>query len=477
MIDKFVFDVGDKYPAVNTGSVDPDNLIEMVVASLIGGSSPSDIEVFSDLALGANDGKIKMTINETVYDNVAVDLLATMFGSEFVVASEDQSQYEMTTTATIWRCMPFTTSSVTTVINAVTVKIHKVTGTGSAVYEIYAVDGSHAPTGSALASGSIDDVTSGDENRKISFDIPALVDPSTEYIVVVRCTGTLQINIWCNNSASTSGRSENSGSTWFISTDYQWVHWVYGKTASYDDIASAVQAGIRAETSKEETCIYDTDHFVISGADKSRFNSILKLLAPTSGTDISGRGTAYLDLGTNATEVKGTGDDYKIARLNKWGCVPALKPWKTFTWNETSQAESFTIPDGVTRVILKYRGYTNSDNSSSHALRMTVNSLTTNIYSYRQISSAVMNNSASNWGLMVTNTENACLGQMETIINLVPVGEGETNGKCFIYGTGESSEASMILSGYVNLNEKITSIQFAQSGDKFTEAIVDVYLQ
>jgi hypothetical protein len=88
-----------------------------------------------------------------------------------------------------------------------------------------------------------------------------------------------------------------------------------------DDIATALQSAIRTATSSTETVVWDTDHFVVTSSYAGRESSVLKFQAPTTGTDISGAG--YLDLGANATEVAGDGDDYKLVRLDEDGKLPS----------------------------------------------------------------------------------------------------------------------------------------------------------
>ncbi|MFA7206379.1 MAG: hypothetical protein WC102_08630, partial [Saccharofermentanales bacterium] len=109
--------------------------------------------------------------------------------------------------------------------------------------------------------------------------------------------------------------------------DYNNVSVNLSSVDKLSDIASLIQSAIRTATSKTETVTYDTDHFVITSSLVGRFDNtgsqVLKLTAPTTGTDISGAG--YLDLGANATETPGAGDDYKIVRLDEDGQVPLSK--------------------------------------------------------------------------------------------------------------------------------------------------------
>ena len=101
-------------------------------------------------------------------------------------------------------------------------------------------------------------------------------------------------------------------------TDKRFI--IYSAISS-EYVGSVIQTAIRARTGKLETVVWDTDHFEIASSISGKTtSSILKLTAPTTGTDISGAG--YLDLGENATEVAGTGDDYKLVRLDEDRQIP-----------------------------------------------------------------------------------------------------------------------------------------------------------
>ena len=88
---------------------------------------------------------------------------------------------------------------------------------------------------------------------------------------------------------------------------------------SFSDIATKVQSAIRTATSSTETVVWSTDKFIITSAYEGRDSQVLKLTAPTTGTDISGAG--YLDLGENATEIAGDGDDYKLVMTGNDGKI------------------------------------------------------------------------------------------------------------------------------------------------------------
>ena len=63
-----------------------------------------------------------------------------------------------------------------------------------------------------------------------------------------------------------------------------------------DEIASTIQAGIRALTAKYETVTWSTDHFIVSSGDTSDDSAITVTSAQGAGTDISGAGgTPFMD--------------------------------------------------------------------------------------------------------------------------------------------------------------------------------------
>jgi len=113
----------------------------------------------------------------------------------------------------------------------------------------------------------------------------------------------------------------------------------YIELESLSDVATAVQTAIRAATSSTETVEYDTDHFKITSATKNRKSQVLKLMTPSTGTDISGAGaTPYLDMADNATETQGTGEEYRLVRIGSDNLLPvAILPKATIVASDTLQ--------------------------------------------------------------------------------------------------------------------------------------------
>ena len=70
-------------------------------------------------------------------------------------------------------------------------------------------------------------------------------------------------------------------------------------TMDMDDVAAAIQLAIRSQTGSLETCVWSTDHFIISSVDSWVTSAITVTSAAGLGTDISGVGaTAFLDAET-----------------------------------------------------------------------------------------------------------------------------------------------------------------------------------
>lgn len=110
--------------------------------------------------------------------------------------------------------------------------------------------------------------------------------------------------------------SGQNGSNWYTE-EYD-----FGQVVDLDDVAANLQAAIRLVTGGEEIAEYDTDHFKITSGLAGTSSQILKLMSPSSGTDISGNGaTPYLDMADNATEVAGEGEDYNLVRLRQDGKI------------------------------------------------------------------------------------------------------------------------------------------------------------
>jgi len=94
-----------------------------------------------------------------------------------------------------------------------------------------------------------------------------------------------------------------------------------------DDVAAVIQAAIRAATGSTETCVWSTDHFVITSASTASTSAISVLTTSTGtvGTDISGAGASdWMDADTGngvatAAVLDQTADEGKVALLDSTG--------------------------------------------------------------------------------------------------------------------------------------------------------------
>jgi hypothetical protein len=93
---------------------------------------------------------------------------------------------------------------------------------------------------------------------------------------------------------------------------------------SMDDVAATIQAAIRAVTGSLETCVWSTDHFIISSVLDASTSAITVTSTSTGtvGTDISGAGAAdWMDCDSGngtVTALAGTIGDLTIVIDKKW---------------------------------------------------------------------------------------------------------------------------------------------------------------
>ena len=110
-------------------------------------------------------------------------------------------------------------------------------------------------------------------------------------------------------------------------TEYDITGLDFSSTTDEDDIAAAIQVAIRAATSSTETCVWSTDHFIISSVLTTSSSAITVTSAVGSGTDISGAGaTEYMDAETGqgtatAKVINPSADENKLTILNSSGVV------------------------------------------------------------------------------------------------------------------------------------------------------------
>ena len=329
---KYTFNPGEDIPAESFQTLDPDNLQPQTAGYLTGGTSPSAYTVFEALRAGANNGKIKASINGVVYDNIAVDLndspsisasetTLLNYLSDTIAGYTDQvypnnSQY-------VGQCF---NSGNAEVISSIEVNVYSYTGNnGQVIYELRQGNGVAGTLLGSIQSGTI----TPNGNVKLTFGTQIAVSKNTDYTILVkwyRSAGGTYANLGVRYSNNTSSGYYPRSST--ADTTKRMIFAVYSKgkvIASNSDVAVCVQAAIRTATGKTETVIYDTDHFVITSSTAGRNSKVLKFMSPTTGTDISGAGaTPYLDMADNGVETFGDGDDYKLVRFDKDGKLPQL---------------------------------------------------------------------------------------------------------------------------------------------------------
>jgi len=319
-LSKYLFEEGEVLPAENVNSIDPDNPVAQAPAQLIGGTDVV-LQNFIDLGLGDNDGKFKCSIDGVEHDDVSVDL----FSSLSLVVSSSTGGSNNSIYDNIWQSQSFLMDT-NTKINRIGLYLRKVSNPpGNLNVSIYEEDGAGKPTGSVLATSSIQASLLSTSYALTNFDIDLDVSSATKYCIVMSLPSGSSSNrveadasstgVYADGTLATSTSSGAEG-TWSTSNaDFKFEISVLNT----DNIATAVQTAIRSKTSKLETVVWDTNKFVVSNTITGNLQgkAVLKFSAPTTGTDISGAG--YLDLGANATEVAGQGDDYKLARYGSKG--------------------------------------------------------------------------------------------------------------------------------------------------------------
>lgn len=304
---------GQKLPAENVNSIDPENIDPQAVGYLTGGTGHSALSVFQALANGANDGKIKINVDGNVYDDVYLNFNKSQGVEEVVVSANPASSNTNNISGQSFN------SNVVSKIKSITIS----SGGGGAwqagTRTLTLREGKNAGgtiLGTATATGGVVG------NLTFTFPTPIELQKGQSYSFF--WDGSQYIYYNTGNAPDTSvddyyrAGSFQDGYVNFSITGDKWF-----QLSDFDDLATLLQFVIREETLSTETVIYDTDHFVITSGHAGSTSQILKLMTPTSGTDISGAGAIpYLDCADNATETLGTGEDFNLARLDENGQLP-----------------------------------------------------------------------------------------------------------------------------------------------------------
>lgn len=202
--------------------------------------------------------------------------------------------------------------------------------TGNVTLGIYEISGGY-PTGSALAEKSLDVSTLSTSQTAVEFAFasPIELEPGKQYAFKVTLPGNnssncVRIYIYTSSSVYSGGNEiKFDGSTWSQYTSADLIFALYAAyVAPKSVIAQYLQTQIRALTGGSETVEYVDSRFIVKAAD-----SVLKLISPSSGADISGNVSDgatgyYLDLGTNATETARLVDPDDIVRVGTDKQIP-----------------------------------------------------------------------------------------------------------------------------------------------------------
>ena len=152
-----------------------------------------------------------------------------------------------------WLAQTFTASSSYS-ISSVSLKLYRTSTPGLITVGIRAVDVDSKPTGADLASGTTDGDTlptgSPYEWRTITFAAPYALSSGTKYAVVMRCVGGTGKSVsWRFDSSGSSYSggtfcsSTNAGSSWSVSSSYDFMFETYGVTIHEVSGAAAIVAG------------------------------------------------------------------------------------------------------------------------------------------------------------------------------------------------------------------------------------------
>lgn len=361
-LSKYKFNAGEVFPAENANSIDPENIPEQSAGFLTGGNNPSALNVFNTLGGGSNDGKFSINVDGVLYNNLSLDFMALL--TNWASITSDWTSYLCSVSGGILtiggggyiyqnvKTFNPTTDILSIKISSASFKwdtnsvhIGLYSGTpgdgnppkfGFGVNNYYLgfwENGSfinYQHVGSSLITHDLKFELKSD--GKVYFYIDNVLVRTSSYTY----SGALNLGAYKYN---------NTYNTLSLGS-------IYTSSNSYSDIASKLQTAIRTATGKTETVIYSTNHFVISSSIKGLSSKILKLMTPSTGTDISGAGaTLYLDCSNNATETAGAGSDYYLARLNADGLLPnGIFPSKNYS--TADQAVSATTRTYITGSLL-----------------------------------------------------------------------------------------------------------------------------
>jgi len=168
-----------------------------------------------------------------------------------------------------------------------------------------------------IAAGTADDAVSG--------------APNVLTVGVTEIAGTAYAPAYLTGGAS----AEATAATWAAitstgkfkitidGTEYDDVTPDFTGDVTMDDVAESIQTAIQTATSGSETVTWSTDHFIISSVDATVTSAITVTATPSTGTDISGAGSDWMDCDGGTVTDKAHLGSGKIPVLNTSGVVNA----------------------------------------------------------------------------------------------------------------------------------------------------------
>ena len=375
-------------------AMDPDNPVAQSPAQLIGGTNIASIEDFNTLGMASN-GKFKLSLDDVEYDDVSPDIFATG-GAESLAIN-----LPFNTHATIGvreGQFKWTGGALTKFIFEVGSYIGSWTSDGADRIKVEIFTGSSPSSGVLLGEGIRVGWAGSSKIYEVIFNEPIILLADTIY--------SFRFSVLNSDGAPANAQIGTSNAITINTISYPSGHLRFGlysavnNITSYSQVANALQTAIRSLTNSLETVVYNTDHFEITSTvlGKNNGSSVLKLTAPSTGTDISGAG--YLDLGANATEIAGDGDDYKLVRLDEDGQVPLDKldyvsPIYSYETGSGSSSDSGTpisiskaIPTGTKMIIVSWSmrwGDETQSDCSTPLIPGVFTSFTANVRSNRSV--------------------------------------------------------------------------------------------
>ena len=353
-------------------------------AVLVGGITPSATSVFNTLGSGANDGKVKFSIDGTTYDNVAVsaNYPDTTITDIVVIPGTASLGDSLQTGSDYWVAQTMTTTATQRFIT--TVSFYVKTATSGGTVRLNIKTPANINTANVLATAS---TTASGANAWTTFTLatPLEVLPSTAYVFCLESTG-FRGEVYSTTSTAGGKYVTSGNTTWIAGGTAQSMMKMSGANATYtySGLAANLQSAIRTATTKTETVTYTGSQYVVKSSVTTPISSVLKFMTPTTGTDLSGVGaTKYFDLGTNATEVPVYTEQGKIVKLDENGELPSpflpdmlsYTPMPAFlvsgyTGNGATDTSAnigmFSIPFGimVSKLSLFSNGYSSTQTSN-----------------------------------------------------------------------------------------------------------------